>query len=369
MSTQAKQKTKWTHWLWIVIGLAFMVLFPKLPAVDPITPIGMTLVGVFLGMIILWSSVSSIWPSIFGLLLVAFSGIVPEQTGYAAVKTVFLNAFGNETTLFIVFGMIFFAGLDYLGITPYLAKFLLSRKVMEGRPYVILAIIFTTSYIISGLTVALVSMFLLWPIAIDVCDKLGYKKGDKIFYILIIGIYFAATLGQPLLPFKGAPYVLVSAFQNASNLTVNYAIYIIIDIIMYAVVMACFLLFIKFIVKPDVTRLKELKTEDIASEKLPPMNFAQKTMIVVTLLVMAALLIPGICPAGWGLTKFMAAIGSLGVTVVAISAVMVMQFEGKPVFDFKGVAKKSFSWDIYCLVAAAIYVCGQITNEATGIKP
>ena len=369
MSTQTVSKTKRTYWLWIAIGLAFMLVFPKLPPMDPITPTGMTLLGVFLGMIILWSAVNSIWPSVMGLLLVSFSGVVPDAQGYAAVKTVFLNAFGNETTLFIVFGMVLFGGLDYLGITPYLAKFLLSRKFMEGRPYVILAVIFTTSYLLSGLTVALVSMFLLWPIAIDICAKLGYKKGDKIFYILICGIYLAATLGQPMLPFKSASYILVSAYQNGTGNMVNYAAYIFVDVVMYCLVMGLFLLFLKYIVKPDVSRLKSLKTDDISKEELPPMNFAQKTMVFVTVFVMVVLLIPGICPKSWAIVKFLSSIGSLGITVIALAFVMILPYQGKPVFDFKGVAKKSFSWDIFCLVAAAIYVCGQITNDATGIKP
>ena len=65
------------------------VYFPQLSPIEPITEVGMTVLGVFIGMVYLWSTVDSIWPSLLGLLLVGFAGYVPELQGYAAVKPCF----------------------------------------------------------------------------------------------------------------------------------------------------------------------------------------------------------------------------------------------------------------------------------------
>lgn len=51
------------------IGLSFMLLFPLLPPFEPITPVGMHILGIFIGMVYLWSALNSIWPSIFGIVL------------------------------------------------------------------------------------------------------------------------------------------------------------------------------------------------------------------------------------------------------------------------------------------------------------
>ena len=75
-------------------------------------------------------------------------------------------------------------------------------------------------------------MLILWPIALEVLEKFGYKKGDKIFAIMICGVYLASTLGQPMFPFKGASYVVVSAFERMSGMSVNYGAYIAYNIIM-----------------------------------------------------------------------------------------------------------------------------------------
>lgn len=67
-----------SHWVHVAIGLAFMFLFPLLPPAEPITEVGMHVLGAFIGMIYLWSAVESIWPSILGLTLIGLSGILPD---------------------------------------------------------------------------------------------------------------------------------------------------------------------------------------------------------------------------------------------------------------------------------------------------
>ena len=95
-----------------MVGLAFMLLFPLLPPIEPITKVGMIVAGAFIGMVYLWSTVDSVWPSALGLLIIALSGYLGEEiTGYAAVKNVFLNAYGTDTVLLLVLGLVLFGGV------------------------------------------------------------------------------------------------------------------------------------------------------------------------------------------------------------------------------------------------------------------
>ena len=122
-----------------MIGLAFMLLFPLIPPIEPITKVGMTVAGAFIGMVYLWSTVDSVWPSALGLLIIALSGYLGEEiTGYAAVKNVFLNAYGTDTVLLLVLGLVLFGGVEYVGCTKYFARFFLTRKIINGRPYFII---------------------------------------------------------------------------------------------------------------------------------------------------------------------------------------------------------------------------------------
>lgn len=71
---------------------------------------------------------------------------------YAAVKKLFLDAFGNETVIAVALSMVLFAGVSYVGCTKYMSRFFLSWKVLEGRPYIFIFIILLCAYVVSGLT-------------------------------------------------------------------------------------------------------------------------------------------------------------------------------------------------------------------------
>ena len=72
-----------------IIGVAIMVLFRYLPLNLPeITPVGMQVVGIFLGTLYLWTFVDPLWSSLFAIAMVGFSD-------YAPMNAVLQSAFGS----------------------------------------------------------------------------------------------------------------------------------------------------------------------------------------------------------------------------------------------------------------------------------
>lgn len=367
--TANAEKMPWTYWLHLAIGLGFMLVFPMLSPIEPITEVGMAVLGVFIGMVYLWSTLDSIWPSLMGLMLVALAGYVPELQGYAAVKKLFMESFGTDTVIVLILGMVLFSALEFVGCTKYMARFFMSRKVLEGRPYVFLFIFFLCSYVIGGFTNPMASMLILWPIAIEVCQNFGYKKGDKIFYTMICGVYLASTLGQPMFPFKGASLVIVSAFEKVSGLSVNYGSYIAYNVIMSLMLLVAFLLIVKVFIRPDVSGFKKITVAELTKDPLPKINAQQLGFFLIVVVYIVALLLPNFLPKTIPVIAFLNNINVIGVSAFCIIIMMVIPYKGKPMLDFKAVARKSFSWDIFFLVAAALYVCNAMTAESTGIKP
>ncbi len=366
---EKSEKMHWTYWLHLAIGLGFMLGFPMLDPIEPITEIGMTVLGVFIGMVYLWSALDSIWPSLLGLLLVAMSGYVTGAEGYAAVKNLFLNSFGAETVIVLILGMVLFSAVQYVGCTKYLARVFLSIKLLEGRPYVFMFVFFMCAVFVSGLASPIASLLILWPLATEICDGFGYKKGDKTFYIMVCGVYLGTTLGQPMIPFKGAPYIVVSAFEKVSGLTVNFASYIAYNIIMCIILLILFLAWIRLVVRPDVEAMKKITVAELTKEKLPPINAQQIAYFAMIGLYIVALLAPNILPKTIPFVALLSKFGVLGISIIFVVVLMIVPYKGKPMLDFKAVAKQYFHWDIYFLVAAALYVCNAMTSEITGIKP
>lgn len=358
------------YWMHVAIGLLLMIGFPQLKPIEPITEVGMWVGGIFLGMVYLWSTLDSIWPSLLGLLLLAaFSGYTgPEVTGYAAVKQVLMESIGNDTVITILLGMVLFGAFEALGCTKYLAQFFLTRKIFSGRPYVFLFVVFLCSYVVSGITMAMASLLILWPLMTETLKVFQYDAKDKLVWISTFGIFLGATLGQPMFPFKGAALIVTSAFTNVTGISVNYGAYVLYNLLMSLLIMICFLLFVKFVIRPDVSKMKAITAEQFREKKLPPMNVQQKIFLATCVGIIVLLLLPSVLPKGFFLRVFIQSFGINGLLILSIVVLMVLPLQGKPILDFRTVARKSISWDIVFLVAAAIYTCNAVSSDVTGIK-
>lgn len=99
------------------------------------------------------------------------------------------------------------------------------------------------------------------------------------------------------------------------------------------------------------------------------MNAKQMAFFMMILVYVSTLLAPNFLPKSIPFIGFLADIGLLGITIFCMTALMIIPFKGAPMMDFKNIAKKSFNWDIFFLVAAATYSCNAMTDESTGIKP
>lgn len=362
---------KTNPWLYfhIAVGLFFMLGFPQFGPFEPITETGMWMVGIFIGMVYLWSTVDSIWPSALGLTLVAvFSGYTGDITGYAAVKKVWADALGQEAIVSIILSMILFAGVEYVGCTKYLARFFLTRKIISGKPYVFLFIIFFCSYFVGGFTSPLASLLILWPLGAETMREFGYQRNDKVSWCTTFGIYLGATLGQPMFPFKGAPIGILGAFKSVSGLSVNYSAYIAYNFIISLIILVVYMLFLKVVIRPDVDKIKKVTPEQFKKNPLPPMNRQQAAFLLTALAYIVLLLLPNFAPASNPFIQLLKTLNVIGVTTLCVVTLMLLRFEGKPILDFIGIAKKSFSWNIFFLVTAALYVCTAVSAPSTGVK-
>ena len=244
------------HYLNVCIGLALMLLFPLLPPVAPVTEIGMSILGIFLGMLWLWIMVDGMWPSILALLLVALSGYVEAQ-GYAAVTSVFSAAFGNATVLLILLYMILFGPIGEIGLAEKFAAFLLRQKFLEGRPYLLIFMIVLCSYLLGGLGDVLVSLFIMWPIVEEICRKCGTEKGSSFWNVMVASVFLGSVVGQPMLPFKGLVAGLLATISGVfPNNPVNMSIYLPFNFIMAFILFVTYTLMVRLVIRPDVSALR-----------------------------------------------------------------------------------------------------------------
>ncbi len=60
------QKADVKQYVYAIIGIVLMFCGWFIPAREPITEVGMQIIGIFIGLVWLWSTSGMLWPSFFG---------------------------------------------------------------------------------------------------------------------------------------------------------------------------------------------------------------------------------------------------------------------------------------------------------------
>lgn len=343
------------------IGILIIFGFGHLPPIDPITPIGMKVLGIFIGMIFLWSFVSILWPSLLGIVALMISG-------YAPPPQIIRMSFGDTVPTLVLFAMVLFGAIQHAGVTRYISRWFLTRKVINGKPIVFSFVFMYATYVLAALSANILpALLFMWAILYSVLEDVGYKKGDKYTAIMVVGTMFAAISGQAAKPFTGSALMILGAYEKVSGVQLDYLHYMLLGFIMSSIGIFLYSLLIKFIFCPDMSRIKDISIERFQRDALPTMDMRQKIMMASLFGYLILVLLPSILPQSIGAIALLAKMGPLGVVILFVVALSLFRLEGKPIMDFKEIAGKYIIWDVYFLVCMAMVISGAMTADVTGI--
>lgn len=353
-------KTNKNYYIHSLISILLMVLFRFLPPVGGITPLGMELLGIFLGALWGWIFVDMIWPSVAAMVFLGFSAYCDS------VGAAFNLAFGNAVVQQILWLLIMAAILTTTGLAKWLANVMISWKITKGRPWVLSMIIIVIAYICSAFQVGFAGLLLCWNFIYAICEKLGIPKHTKWPNMMIVGCAFAGCLGASVMPYYSGTIATYGYLMTASNnaFTYSYVAHMVFGIIYTVATLAVFFLLCKFIVRPDMRPFKK-ELEIGQREKL---TLEQKVAIGATAGMILALLLPSIFP-GTALAAFLNKIGVAAIVLITICAVCFLRKkDGKPMFTFKQLADAGLLWQMVFMVATAMTIGSALVSTDTGIS-
>ena len=169
----------------ITIIITFGVGF--LNPVGSITPLGMDILGIFLGMLYGWIFVGMAWPSLFAMIALAF-------TGYGSVESIFGEGFGNSSLQLVLWVFILVSYLDTTGLTKFIAEWCASRKICVGRPWLFTLMLMLAAVFLAAFTNAFATLAICWSLAFRSCEALGFQKDDRYVVVLMMGITLMALI-------------------------------------------------------------------------------------------------------------------------------------------------------------------------------
>lgn len=343
----------------LIAILVFVVIKLIVPPVNGLTPAGVNVIGIFVATIFLWSTVGVDWVSLLSIGAFAACGATTANAVYSA-------SFGNWLTPFLIVGMILNYALGEHGVTVRIVQWFMTRRWLEGRPWLFVTVYLFAFYFVSLFLDCGPAACLFLPMATQLCEELGYDKNDKFPKMIFEGILTCILLGFCATPISHIIPVMFVGFITRDVAPVSFTQWISVGIPFSLAVFVLMILFFRFIVRPDVSKLKDFKVENIA-KNVKPLTKAGKISLITYICVIFFWLFPDL---GKGLLPgFASWVSSVGAVIPAIAGCIVLcliKVDDKPIINFP-VALNRVNWIQIILVCAMNAMGTCITAEGAGI--
>lgn len=340
----------------VIIILAFTFGFGCLPSFGEITPLGMRTLGIFIGLIYGWSTIGMIWPSFLGL----FALSLLPNTG--AIE-IFKAGFGDRITM-VIFFLLLFAGLiNKVGLSKYIADWCISRKFAHGRPYVILAMFCIAGALIGCFVNCFAGMILMMSVWYTFCHEANIQKGEVLPKVMIIAIIYISLMAGNILPFMGSSLLVVGLQQAYVGLSMNYVVFTVVQLIMVLTASLLYFAFIRFVIRPDVSKVANCKVANAAELK---MTGQQKLVFALLVALIVFLFLPGILPKDLVLTQVLASLDIAGPLAALFVVYYVVNLRNPDVISFNEIAK-DLNWSLILMFATVTPLANAVSNPESGI--
>ena len=360
MSETAKSNLN-IKYLHFAIVAAFMFLFRFIPPVGTITPYGMAIIGIFIGLIYGWTvdADNLCWSSLMGLVAL---GITDFGNAGAALA----SAFGNESVLLMLMAMFFVGMLQESQLTEWVSNKLMGATFTQGKPWVLTSFIILVPALASILVNQTLVALMMFVIYEEIFRQAGYKKGDLYPAMVLMGFMLVCGVAFSLFPFRGWCLMTVGLATRA-GVTINMGGWIITEVITLLVTCIGWILIMFITPGCKVDKLKEIDITQFQKE-VKPLTPKQKAALIITVANVVGCIFISFAGGSEGWRLVIKNIGVYGWVLLMIVIAMVWHVNGEPVLN-KKKAPAYFYWDLILVVAAALVVAGQITDSSTGITP
>ncbi len=333
-------------------------------AVVSISTSGMLALSLFIGVVYLWSTVDTFWPSVLSIILVGMSEFGPMNKTLAT----FLY---NPLIIYLLFLFLFTAALIHSNISVYLARWMITRPVLQGRPWLLTGAMLLTCYVAAFLE-QVSAVFLMWPVLYVFFEMAGYKKGDAYVSFMMANSIMAIMLSFASDPIKGGAFYVLSNLYNVATTSpelhaepINFGLYLLFSVTVSLIALACILGSMRYIFRVDVSKLANIKVEDFNRQPLPPMSWQQKGIIVIFFIFVAWMLMPSILGSDNAIGKFCTDNMMAG-TAIAVFLLSFVNYKSKSVACLKNFGPK-FPWGVYILISVAYFLCGIMLLPTTNV--
>lgn len=156
------------------------------------------------------------------------------------------------------------------------AKKLLSLKITRGRPGIFMFMLMLAGFLVSTVVNGAAFFLLAFGLFESIAKVCGYKKDDQFMKFGLLYMY-TSSYGKYLIPFQGLILVVVGFFDSMLEpygYQFNRWLYMVIQIVTWVSLFAVLVLCMKYLFKVDISRLKDIKSDQIEQFNKTPDTFS-----------------------------------------------------------------------------------------------
>lgn len=358
MSITTAKSNNMKSYLKVLVMFLITIIIALLPPFGAITPLGMKVLGVFVGVLYGWCVLDTLWVSIYAMVIL---GVL-----FNNVLGTFGSGFSNQITLMCLITAILGGALDSLKITDLLCNWCLTRDFLKGRPWALVSMILVAGALIGALASSIAGTFLLWVIILRLADICNYEKGCKEMAFLLGMVVIVPAVASNCIPFQPGAIFFCSFLTQGTGLTVGYGSFLIYQLTISALVFIAVVLLGKFVWKLDFSRfnISEEMREELLNQKV---TYEQKVGLISVLAFFILLLAPGILPKTIPGMALLSKLGIVGVGGILLVILTIMRnSEGKSLINLN-TCHHAVPWNVVWLMAAIAPLSDALKSADTGI--
>lgn len=324
-----------------------------------ITPLGMDVLAIFLGLLYGWIFLGFFWTSCFGFLALG-------MTDYTTIMGALTEGFSSSITLQVLVLFILVAYLIDSGFVELVTGWFLTRKISEGRPFLLIFLILFGCGVVNMLGLGFGGVFFVWAILYEIFHILGYKKGDMLVTFMIYGAAICCALANAVFPFSPLPVIFKSWLMP-----LGYAIHDIrwlswqfLFVLLYIV---AYVLIGKFVLRLDMQPFIDHQQEVAQVYQSKKATLHQKIACGIVLLFLIITLLPSFLPKTMALQGYLAQYGLVGATFVVVVVTSVIRVDGQPLTDWSHNAAHGINWDLILMFAVTTPIANALESPDAGI--
>ena len=365
--TQQKVPFSLKKWINITITLFFMIGFGFLPPFSTLTPLGMKLLGIFIGVIYGYSTCEIIWPSFLAIVLFGLSGYFDNMS--AAIGA----TIGCSQVFQIIVQQFICGAIVVYGFGKWFVRKTLSMKFFRGKPVLYtwcFMFIFMWACMVLSPTATYMLLYAIWT---DIADSCGYEKNSSFRYYGFGAILVSLMLGVSMIPYKSWQLALATSWSGIIGSSINLGAMLCATAIIGTTVVTAYVVLGAKLFKVDFKIMKEFDVKKLGEDSVILRPRAKRIMLVYLALIVLSIFAGTFPrhPLAVFLNNRLTISGLFCIGFIALLIIPSGEGTGEAAISFKDIkhSDASVSWPLILMVAVTIPLSSAMTNENAGIIP